>query len=774
MLLAWTLTCLVALGLSTLLLITLGHRVHVSLRPLGLVVIAGVVLASGQLSGRIWRLPSPDVLQAEFLLFACGVVVLMLRPKWNPFGQVFLGSFLGAAIAYLAMALQLTFGSGLSIIGVVASALLFGLEAFALTISTYFTFESLDVTTRTGTTRPEAAFDPAYLPRVSLQVAAYNEPPDMLIETIQSLEGIEYPNLEILIIDNNTEDRETWGPVEEYCRGRPRVRFFHVDNVEGFKAGALNLTMREFTDPTAEIIGIIDADYLVDPDYLRATVGYFTDPNMAFVQTPQDYRDWEGDAYLTSCYDAYRYFFATSMPSRNERNSIIFAGTMGLIRRTALEGLQGWDEWCITEDAEASLRLLKAGWTGFYLHKSFGKGIMPLTFSALKSQRFRWCFGGIQILRKHYRELLPWRRDPENLLTLPQRLDYLFGGVQWFTDLLYLGFSLILALTGLLLLFTGRIALRPLLGAAVLLPATLICSGVLRALWALRRSTGIGRKRAVFAFANWLALSWTVAVADLKALWRSEGVFLRTPKWKGTHSLGEAIRASRAETVLAASLVTLGILVATVRRSSLFLAALFLWQASVYASAFFMAWLNLHADLPAKLERRRLTEEKRERGRRVGPVVAGATAFMALGGVAVAVFVGGAVAPGSNTHQPLTIPHRSSTDAGPWSALTHLPQTLPSLVPQGIPGAPALVNLLSPSPSGSPSDVVSPSPSTSFGTSPTPLVSPSLSARPSVSPSRFVSPSPSPTVSPSLSPSPSPSQTLTPVTPTAVPTSPTP
>ena len=367
---------------------------------------------AGQVSGSVWQLPSSYVVQAEFLLFACGVVVVGVRPRWNPLGQVFLTSFLAAAIAYLAMAAQLTFGSGLSIAGMAASALLFLLEASALTISGYFTFESLDVTTRTRTTRPEPPFDPGFHPRVSLQVAAYNEPPDMLIETIQSLEAIEYPNLEILIIDNNTEDRETWGPVEEYCRDRPRVRFFHVDDVEGFKAGALNLSLREFTDPAAEIIGIIDADYLVDADYLKETVGYFIDPDLAFLQTPQDYRDWEGDPYLTACYDAYRYFFATSMPSRNERNSIIFAGTMGLIRRSALEGLRGWDEWCITEDAEASLRLLKAGWSGLYLHQSFGRGIMPLTFSALKSQQFRWCFGGIQILRKHMGELLPWRRDP--------------------------------------------------------------------------------------------------------------------------------------------------------------------------------------------------------------------------------------------------------------------------------------------------------------------------------------------------------------------------
>ena len=108
-----------------------------------------------------------------------------------------------------------------------------------------------------------------------------------------------------------------------------------MDPWPGYKSGALNLALSDYTHPDAEIIGVIDSDYLVDPTWLKETVGYFSDPNLAFVQTPQDYRDFEGSTYLTACYDAYRYFFATAMPSRNERNSIIFAGTMGLLREAS-------------------------------------------------------------------------------------------------------------------------------------------------------------------------------------------------------------------------------------------------------------------------------------------------------------------------------------------------------------------------------------------------------------------------------------------------------
>ena len=461
---------------------------------------------------------------------------------------------------------------------------------------------------------------------VSIHLAAYNEPPDMLIQTIQSLEAIQYEPYEVVIIDNNTKDPEVWQPVEEYCRDRPGVTFVHVDPWPGFKSGALNLVLREHTHPDAEIVALVDADYLVDPEWLSELVGYFADPSVAFVQGPQDYREYEGDSYLQACYDAYKYFFVTTMPSRNERNSIIFAGTMGLLRRSVLEEVGGWDEWCITEDAELSLRILKAGYQGMYVGRSYGHGIMPLTFTALKSQRFRWCFGGMQILRMHWRDLAPWRRDRDNHLTLPQKVDYLLGSIQWMNDLVYFAFTLVLATSAIILINDGPLGLRPLYGAAVLLPSALVISGVVRALWAVRIQTKISWKRAFFAFLNWLSLSWTVAIACVQGLTCRKGVFLRTPKTDDRHHLSAALWSARTETFWAVMLLTLGAIALANEEATPFVLALLVWQASVYASAPFMAWLNQHTVLSEQLERRRATEWLRERS------TATAVSVGALGG----------------------------------------------------------------------------------------------------------------------------------------------
>jgi hypothetical protein len=661
MLLTLFLSCFVSLTAATVLLLVLGDRVRVASRVLGLALGVGLAVAAGQAAERLWHLDPRPVLMAELLLVVVTAVVVAARPLWNPVGQAFLASFAAAALAYLAFAATVTFAGGLSPAGVAASALLLMLETGALVLSGSFAFESCDVLCRVRWARPPPQFDPDYTPKVSLHVPAYNEPPDMLIETIRSLDRLDCPNYEIVVIDNNTRDPAVWRPVARWCEPRRRVRFVHVEHLPGYKSGALNLALRRYTDPAADLVGVVDADYLVDPAYLRRVVGYFADPRIAFVQTPQDYREYQGDAYLTACYDAYRYFFVTSMPARNERDSIIFAGTMGLLRRSALEGQGGWDEWTITEDAETSLRLLRNGWSGWFVGEPLGRGIMPLTFAALKSQRFRWCFGGMQILRKHWRELLPWDRHPGNRLSLAQRLDYLLGGLQWLNDLVYLGFTVVLLATAALLASTGQVGLRPLLGVAVLLPAALLGSGLLRAVWALRRRTGIGLRRALLAFADWLSLSWTVALACAQGLVRSRGVFLRTPKQADGGRLANALWATRAETLLAVALWGAAGLLAGWRHPGPLLLGLLVWQGAVYAAAPFMAWMSLHTRLSAQLERRRRSERLRERASQVGPYV-GATAGLAAAaaaGVVVALVLAGGAQPGARQPSPFTLPHRT-------------------------------------------------------------------------------------------------------------------
>lgn len=110
----------------------------------------------------------------------------------------------------------------------------------------------------------------------------------MLIKTIEHVLALDYTNYELIIVENNTKDEAVWKPVEKFVRdlGQSNIRFYHFDKLEGFKSGALNKAL-ELTNPDAKIIGLIDADYCVKPDWLKMTLALFEDTRIAAVQCPQ-------------------------------------------------------------------------------------------------------------------------------------------------------------------------------------------------------------------------------------------------------------------------------------------------------------------------------------------------------------------------------------------------------------------------------------------------------------------------------------------------------
>ena len=187
---------------------------------------------------------------------------------------------------------------------------------------------------RGGATSADARPGRRDLPKVSIHLAICNEPPEMVIQTLDSLAALDYDNFEVLVIDNNTKDPHIWQPVAEHCaRLGPKFRFFPLGKWQGFKAGALNFALRE-TAPDAEIIGVIDSDYMVGPTGC-AHGPVFADPKVGFVQSPQDYRDNDGSLFKRMMNWEYAGFFHRH-GHRNERNAIIQHGTMTLVRKAAL------------------------------------------------------------------------------------------------------------------------------------------------------------------------------------------------------------------------------------------------------------------------------------------------------------------------------------------------------------------------------------------------------------------------------------------------------
>jgi exo-beta-1,3-glucanase (GH17 family)/cellulose synthase/poly-beta-1,6-N-acetylglucosamine synthase-like glycosyltransferase len=282
--------------------------------------------------------------------------------------------------------------------------------------------------TRSAEPMPPATIgDAVAFPKVSIHIPAYFEPVEMLKQTLDAVSRLDYPNFECVVIINNTPDPEFWQPIQDHCRTLgERFKFINAEKVKGFKAGALRIAM-DRTAADAEIIGIIDADYVVQPDWLKDLVPVFADPRVGLVQAPQEHRDGDRSLMHYIMNGEYAGFFDIGMVQRNERNAIIVHGTMCLIRRAAMDMAGGWAGDTICEDTDLGLAIIEHGWLTHYTNHRYGHGLLPDTYEAFKKQRHRWAYGGFQIVKKHWRRFLPGA----SRLTPDQRREFSLGWLNW-------------------------------------------------------------------------------------------------------------------------------------------------------------------------------------------------------------------------------------------------------------------------------------------------------------------------------------------------------
>jgi exo-beta-1,3-glucanase (GH17 family)/cellulose synthase/poly-beta-1,6-N-acetylglucosamine synthase-like glycosyltransferase len=453
-------------------------------------------------------------------------------------------------------------------------------------------------------------------PKVSIHLACCKEPPDLMIATLDSLARLDYPDFEVIVVDNNTPDPAMWEPVQRHCEklngetSGPRFRFFSLGTWPGFKAGALNFALKQ-TDPEAKIIAVVDADYLVEPYWLKLTVPYFVDQQVAIVQAPQEHREWERNIFQRMENDEYSGFFRIGMVQRNEFNAIIQHGTMTLIDKATLLRLKGWAEWCICEDTELGLRILNEEKKAIYLDYPMGHGLVPSTYSSYAKQRFRWAYGGMKILKHHWRILWGLRGN----LTAAQRYQFLKGWLPWLGDGLHSLFTLTAIVWSILLIMRPKTTDFP--EPIFIYPALLlVLIRMAGTFWTYSSRVKIGKQRTLLAMLAGGSLTYKIS----KAVWqgllsRRTKPFFRTPKQEGTAPLLQTLGSVWEETVMMILLwgLSVGVLftfgtkndpavvwaVALVVQTFPYLAALFAALVSSYAGRHASSDTQTHPGIPA-------------------------------------------------------------------------------------------------------------------------------------------------------------------------------
>jgi Glycosyl transferase family group 2 len=201
---------------------------------------------------------------------------------------------------------------------------------------------------------------------------------------------------------------------------------------------------------------------------------------------------------------------------------------MCLIRRAALTSAGGWPSDTIVEDCDLGLRVLEHGWQIHYTNRRYGHGLLPDTFEAYKKQRYRWAYGGFQILRKHWHYLLPGA----NGLTREQKREFAVGWLNWLgaesigvaVAILNLVWVPVVAFAGIAI--PDKILTIPILAAFV------ITLGHFVALY--RSRVAIPPAQMVGAVIAAMSVQWTVARAVGCGVWKETMPFTRTAKGGAT------------------------------------------------------------------------------------------------------------------------------------------------------------------------------------------------------------------------------------------------
>jgi cellulose synthase (UDP-forming) len=322
--------------------------------------------------------------------------------------RLLVGAFIAIGVWYLVWRLG-TFNPEAPVL----SRVLYGAELFGFATALLHIFMCWRLSER-------HAGPPRVVRTVDVFIPTYNESPDLVRKTLLAALAMEQPHT-VWLLDDGRRDEMAALARELGCRYLARPDNTHA------KAGNLNHGLQH---ATGELVAVFDCDHAPRHDFLTRTLGYFDDPGVAFVQTPQDFynldsyqhrRGARGGAVWTE----QSLFFRVIQRGKDTWNAAFFCGSCAVVRRQALDEIGGFATGTVTEDLHTSIRLHAKGWKSIYHEQPLAFGVAPESIQPFINQRVRWGQGAMHV----------WRKEgilTHKGLTLAQRLNYLGSVLTYF------------------------------------------------------------------------------------------------------------------------------------------------------------------------------------------------------------------------------------------------------------------------------------------------------------------------------------------------------
>jgi cellulose synthase/poly-beta-1,6-N-acetylglucosamine synthase-like glycosyltransferase len=250
-------------------------------------------------------------------------------------------------------------------------------------------------------------------PPVTIQLPIFNE--KYTVERLlKSVTQLDYPadRLQIQVLDDSTDDTAELVNrlVAEYKASGINIELLQRENRKGYKAGAMSEGLRS---ATGEFIGIFDADFLPNPDWLKNTVPFFHEPELGCLQTRWGHTNRNYNLLTQAEALAIDGHFVVEQTARSGNNLFLnFNGTAGLWRRSCIEDAGGWQWDTMTEDLDLSYRAQMRGWKISYHPDVVVPAELPSDVEAFKKQQSRWARGCFQVVRKLLPDLIQQKGVP--------------------------------------------------------------------------------------------------------------------------------------------------------------------------------------------------------------------------------------------------------------------------------------------------------------------------------------------------------------------------
>ncbi len=239
--------------------------------------------------------------------------------------------------------------------------------------------------------------DMSLWPTVDVYIPTYNEPLEVVRDTVLAAQCIDYPRdkIKIYLLDD--------GSSREFAVFAQDVGVGYITRTEHnhAKAGNLNHAMKI---TQGELICVFDCDHVATRIFLQATVGGFLkDPMLALVQTPHYF--YSPDPFERNLSvgrnipNEGMLFYGPIQQGNDNWNATFFCGSCAVIRRSALEEIGGFAVETVTEDAHTALKMQRRGWKSAFVDIPLAAGLATERLVLHVIQRTRWARGMTQIFR---------------------------------------------------------------------------------------------------------------------------------------------------------------------------------------------------------------------------------------------------------------------------------------------------------------------------------------------------------------------------------------